>query len=62
MISSDNTKLHRDWKIVKKVEIDKELAEELEEILGKQLFASNDIKKGDYHAERKSIFRKSKKK
>ena len=62
MISSDKTKVHKDWKIVKKVEIDKELAEELEEILGKQLFGSKEKSQRDYPEERKSIFRKSKKK
>jgi hypothetical protein len=60
MISSDNTKVHKDWKIVKKVEIEEELERELEDILGKQLFKTNEIKKNNYPAERKTIFRKSK--
>ena len=62
MISSDNTKIHREWKIVKKMDIDKKLKSELEDILEKQLSEPFGNNQKDYPAERKSIFRKQKKK
>ena len=61
MISSDNTEIQRDRKNVKKIKVDKNLKTELEEILVKQMFDSNDKKQKVYPNGRKSIFRKSSK-
>ena len=61
MISSDNIKLHKDWKIVKKIEIDRELILELEEILEKQLLDQKIDEESSYQIERKSVFLRNKK-
>ena len=62
MINSENSKVHRDLKDVKKLRIKKKLESELEEILVKHLFESNGKKHKQYPNERKSILRKSTKK
>jgi len=61
MIESKKIDLHKDWKIVKEIELDKKLEEELENILSRRMMSSND-KEGAYRTKRKSIIRKNRKK
>ncbi len=63
MISSNNTRIHKDWKIVRKLEIEEELQSELEGILSKQIFDRIEEDQSSYYkGKRKSIFRKNRKK
>ena len=59
MIKSDNINIYKDWKIVKKIEINKKLEKEIEEILGKHVCGKDENRNSSYPSERKSIFRKN---
>lgn len=61
MIKPESIKIHRDWKIVKKLEIENELEREIEKILGQQLFGKKEKKQDGYQTKRRPIFQKNKK-
>ncbi len=61
MIKSEKVNVHRDWKIVRKLEIENELEREIEKILGQQLFGKKEKKQDGYQTKRRSIFQKNKK-
>ncbi len=62
MIKTGKINIHKDRKIEKRIEIKKKLEREIEEILGKQITVNSYNKDGSYQAERKSIFRKDRRK
>ena len=61
MIKNEKTKLHKDWKVVKKIGIEKELRKELEDILGRRLNNNDFEKTGEYNSSRRSIKKKKEK-
>lgn len=62
MIKSNNINIYKDWKIVKKVEIDRKLEREIDAIVGKWISVKSENKSSSYQKKRKSIFRKDKRK
>jgi hypothetical protein len=59
MIETSNIKVHKDWKIVKKIRINKKLEKEIEEILDKHVCGKDENRNNSYPSERKTIFRKN---
>lgn len=60
MIKPNNINIYKDWKIVKKIEINRKLEREIGAILGKRISVKNENKNSSYPKRRKSIFRKDK--
>jgi len=60
MIKSSNINIYKDWKIVKKIAINRKLEREIEAILGKRIPEKSENKNSSYQSERKSIFCKDK--
>ena len=60
MTNTNNITLHKDWKIVREIKIDRELERELERIIGKQIHNDSEEKNGQYESKRRSIFHKKK--
>ena len=62
MIKTDKTKIHKDWKVVNKIGIEKELRKELEDLLGRRLTKDDFDNERAYKNSRRSITKKKKKK
>ncbi|MHA1217965.1 MAG: hypothetical protein ACTSSN_04860 [Candidatus Heimdallarchaeaceae archaeon] len=62
MIKSDNINIYKDWKIVKKIEINRKLEREIDAIIGKRIYVKSENNSSSYQKKRKSIFRKDKRK
>ena len=62
MIKSSNINLYKDWKIVKKIEINRKLEREIEAILSKRISVKSENKNSSYQKKGKSIFRKERRK
>jgi len=62
MIKSDNINIYKDWKIVKKIEINRKLEREIDAILGKRIHLKSKNHDSSYQKKRKSIFRKDERK
>ncbi len=62
MIKSDNINIYKDWKIVKKIEINRKLEREIDTIIGKRIYAKSRNNASSYQKKRKSIFRKEERK
>lgn len=60
MIKSNN--INKDWKIVKKIEINRKLEREIDAILGKRINLKSGNNGSSYQKKRKSIFRKEERK
>ncbi len=58
MIKNEEINLHKDWKIVKQIELNKKLERKLEEILEKRVDTDSENEIGGYKPTRRSIFRK----
>ncbi|MCG3258735.1 MAG: hypothetical protein H7644_03260, partial [Candidatus Heimdallarchaeota archaeon] len=42
MIKSDNINIYKDWKIVKKIEINRKLEREIDAIIGKRIYVKSE--------------------
>ncbi len=62
MIKSSNIYLYKDWKIVKKIEINRKLEREIEAILSKSISVKSENKNSSYQKKGKLIFRKERRK
>lgn len=62
MIKSDNINIHKDWKTVKKIEINRKLEREIDAIIGKRIYVKSRNNSSNYQKKRKSIFRKEERK
>ena len=61
-MKTQNITLHKNWKIVREIKINKELERELEAILGKHVLLGGEKNNGHYATERRSIIKKNRNK
>ncbi|MHA1200448.1 MAG: hypothetical protein ACTSQF_14085 [Candidatus Heimdallarchaeaceae archaeon] len=62
MIKTEKINLHKDWKVVKQIDVNKKLEKDLEEILGKLVTVGSDSNDGEYRTTIRSVFKKNKNK
>lgn len=62
MIKTEKVNLHKDWKVVKQIDVNKKLEKELEDILGKLVTVGSDSTNGKYKSTIRSIFQKNRNK